>query len=82
MITLEQLLSTQSMGRMGVQKICSNVNMYDANEDPISAIIVNAYKKNQTDEEEILMDIRYAISELQKAKVLLENVIKTNNPSI
>jgi hypothetical protein len=82
MITLEQLLATQSMGTMGVQKICSNVNMYDANEDPISAIIVNAYKKNQTDEEAILLDIGYAISELQKAKVLLENVIKTNNPSI
>lgn len=78
MITLKQLLSTQSLGEMTIQRMCNNVNMLDANEDPLRAIIVNAYKNHQTDEAGILLDIQYAINQLQNAKEAVQISMKAN----
>lgn len=71
-LTLQQILSTQDMGKPHIEKICVHVanGTYDANNDPLTAIIANAYTKNANGEEidSFLTDLDYAIDSLKKAK--------------
>lgn len=76
-ITLNEVLLTGDMGAKGADKICDAVmdNSFDANTDPISAIIVNAFVGNEyTDYEAMVIDLNYAISQLQRAQSAIYNV--------
>jgi len=78
MITLENILKTQDMGQTAIDKICNEVlrDKFDANTDPLSAIIVNTFNNNlygkyrpeESDFDSCITDIDYAITQLTKAR--------------
>ncbi len=81
MKTLKDYLSTQDMGDYVIDNMCEAVlnDAFDANIDPISAIIINAFKSNlygkiPTESDFYLFetDLDYAIHSLQKVKTLLK----------
>lgn len=59
----------------------SSQGTFDAGEDPISAIIINAHKactqeNGDVDFNEMTVDLSYAISQLTRAKQFIERSIK------
>jgi|HubBroStandDraft_2_1064218.scaffolds.fasta_scaffold00002_51 hypothetical protein len=70
MPTLQELFVGQDMGIPHAANLCDQVleDTFDANSDPISAIIINAFTKNESgyDTEGMKADIQYAISQLTK----------------
>jgi hypothetical protein len=84
METLKDYLLTQDMGEKCANKICDAVlnDTFDANSDPISAIIINAFKNNlytkyplfESDFDAFEMDLDYAINQLKKVKQFVNEV--------
>lgn len=71
---LTNLLSTQEFSEKHATEVIEQVkdNTFDANSDPITAIIVNACEgKDYTEGDEVRADIEYAISQLRKALELI-----------
>ena len=80
MKTLKDYLLSQDIGEKNADKICDAVlrDSFDANTDPISAIIINAWQSNlygkiptENDFDLFEMDLDYAINQLEKVKSFL-----------
>lgn len=70
------------MGGKHIDAVCNEVltDTFDANKDPITAIIINAYANNNnycyTEEEKasFVVDLDYAISQLKKAQTAMSTL--------
>jgi hypothetical protein len=80
MKTLFDYLITQDMGDKCAENLCEKVlnDEFDANSDPISAIIINAFKNNlygkipsESDFNQFETDLDYAINQLNRVKAFL-----------
>lgn len=75
-ITLYEILLSQDMGEKNAQKITDQLldNTFDANKDPISAIVANAFVENEYIEYDGMeMDLKHAINQLTKALQAIQN---------
>lgn len=73
--TLKEILLTQDMGEEYADKVCDSVlnNSFDVSKDLISAIIVKAFEENDySDYDSMETDLRYAINQLEKARLCIK----------
>jgi len=74
-ITLLQVLESQDMSKEQAKSYADAVDKGEdiSEKDPIAAIIVNSFKNNKgEDAAEIITDLEYAISQLKRAKNIIE----------
>lgn len=75
-ITLQELLKTQDLGEKAIDSICEKVlnNSFDVSKDLFTAFLVETFKNAEsgTDLDKMEMDLSYYISQLTRAKVLVE----------
>lgn len=73
MVTLENILVSQDMGEKHIIRLCAAVKdaTFDANNDPITAIIVNALGANE-EQNGAVTDLKYAIRQLTRAITTIE----------
>lgn len=74
-ITLFEVLETQDYSPKHAQNLCDQVlnDTFEAEKDPISAIIINSFVGNDyTDFDSMVTDLNYAIHSLTKARNIIE----------
>lgn len=78
-VTLEQVLATQDMGKIGIDKICDAVmeDSFDYEKDPLTGYIIKVFVDNDyINYESMVTDLNYAINQLTRAKKEIESVLQ------
>jgi len=77
---LQEILTGQDFGQKEMDKVATKVLNDEPQNDPITAIIVNAWVNNGGDTGEFepeyaVTDLEYAINQLRKAKNQIEQIL-------